>query len=104
MAQYRDEIADLNVTDEERVAMLTDYWNQLMDTYGVLADKALADGAWITNTYDVYDHQLIDGWEETVTAGITGINTMEDFMSGFNEAAANLVANLTGDDDSLFKT
>jgi len=45
MAQYRDEIADLNVTDEERVAMLTDYWNQLMDTYGVLADKALADGA-----------------------------------------------------------
>jgi hypothetical protein len=44
MAQYRDEIASLNLTDEERTELLQQYYEELQQQYGVFLDKALKDG------------------------------------------------------------
>lgn len=43
MAQYRDEIADLNLTDAERTQMLQQYYEQLQQQYGVFLNGALDD-------------------------------------------------------------
>lgn len=92
LAQYRDEIANLNVTDEERAQMLQDYWEHLQEEYGMMLDKALADGAWITRTYDVYDHELIDGWDETLLHATTGFDTLEEYMENFMAASGDMIA------------
>lgn len=43
MIQYRDEIANLNLTDQERTELLQQYYEQLQQEYGVFLNTALTD-------------------------------------------------------------
>jgi hypothetical protein len=43
MIQYRDEIANLNLTDEERTQLLQQYYEELQQQYGVFLNTALTD-------------------------------------------------------------
>lgn len=43
MREYADSIADLNISDGERVQLLQQYEEQLMQTYGQFLDDALGD-------------------------------------------------------------
>lgn len=87
LAQYRDDIAGLNVTDEERAQMLQDYWEKLQGEYGVFMDKALNDGQFIVDTFSVYDHQLMTDFDDTILSMTSGYKTLEDFMKSFLDAS-----------------
>ena len=94
MAQYRDEIANLNVSDEERVQMLQAYYEQLQQQYGVFLDTALTDAQWIEGEFGVVDHNLINDWDETTLAVVTGFETMEAMQDAFVTASNQMVADL----------
>ena len=83
LAQYRDDIAGLNVTDEERAQMLQEYWEKLQSEYGVFMDKALNDGQFIVDTFGVYDHQLMTDFEDTILSMTSGFSTLEEYLENF---------------------
>ena len=89
MEKFRDEIADADMNDQEKTQALLDYWRQLQEEYGNLTDTALKDGKWITDTYDVSNHELTDSFEETLLSLGTGYQTLEDFMNDFRSASAH---------------
>lgn len=90
MEKFRDEIADADMNDQEKTQALLDYWRQLQEEYGNLTDTALKDGKWITDTYDVSNHELTDSFEETLLSLGTGYQTLEDFMNDFRSASATM--------------
>lgn len=90
MEKFRDEIADADMNDQEKTQALLDYWRQLQEEYGNLTDTALKNGAWITDTYDVSNHELTDSFEETLLSLGTGYQTLEDFMNDFRSASATM--------------
>jgi hypothetical protein len=91
---YRDQIAGLNMTDQERKDHLVSYWNQLQGIYGDAFGKAIDDGDWITNTYGVYNHNLVDTFDETTLAITGGYGSLEALMEAFS-AASDKVNNET---------
>lgn len=90
MEKFRDEIADADMNDQEKTQALLDYWRQLQEEYGNLTDTALKNGSWITDTYDVSNHELTDSFEETLLSLGTGYQTLEDFMNDFRSASATM--------------
>ena len=86
MAKFRDEIANSDMSDEEKKNALIDYWQEMINTNGDLLQTALNDGEWLTNTYDILSHNLVDSFEETLLALGTGYETLDDFMNNFNDA------------------
>ena len=94
MAEYRDQIKDLNLTDKERTELLQQYYEQLQQQYGVFLKDALDDAAWITETFDVTDHKLIDGWDDTTLAAVTNFSTLDELQSTFSASSAEMVAGI----------
>ena len=85
LTAYRDMLAGLNVSDEERAQMLSDYYLELQGKYSGFLNKALGDGKWIEGEFDVIDHNLINDWDETVLAHTTGFESLEKYMSAYVE-------------------
>lgn len=94
MAQYRDEIADLNLTDAERTQMLQQYYEQLQQQYGVFLNGALDDAKWIEGEFGVIDHHLVNDWDETTLAAVTNFETLEDMQDSFMAASSAMVDDL----------
>lgn len=94
MAQYRDEIADLNLTDAERTQLLQQYYEQLQQEYGVFLTTALDDAKWIEGEFGVIDHNLINDWDETTLAAVTNFETLEDMQDAFITASNVMVDDL----------
>lgn len=94
MAQYRDEIANLNLTDAERTQMLQQYYEQLQQQYGVFLNTALDDAKWIEGEFNVVDHNLINDWDETTLAAVTNFETLEGMQDAFITASGAMVDSL----------
>ena len=94
MAQYRDEIANLNLSDAERTALLQQYYEQLQQQYGVFLDTALTDAQWIEGEFGVVDHNLINDWDETTLAAVTNFETLEAMQEAFVAASNQMVTDL----------
>lgn len=94
MIQYRDEIANLNLTDAERTALLQQYYEQLQQQYGVFLDTALTDAQWIEGEFNVVDHNLINDWDETTLAAVTNFETLEAMQDAFVTASNTMVTDL----------
>lgn len=91
-AQYKEEIAALNLTDEERAALLEEYWTTLTEKYGSYLDGALGDATWITNQIIGLDHELIDSYDETYLSKFTNTNSMIELEEQFKQASQQMVA------------
>lgn len=87
LADYRDYVAGLDITDEERQERMLAKQQELQEAYGDFLNQALADGAWITDEYGVQNHNLIDSFGET-TLGIEGqFNSLNDMLDAFRESS-----------------
>lgn len=90
-AQYKEEIAALNLTDEERAALLQEYWTTLTEKYGSYLDGALEDASWITEQVIGLDHELIDSYDETYLSKFTNTKSMIELEEQFKQASQQMV-------------
>jgi hypothetical protein len=91
-AQYKEEIAALNLTDEERAALLEEYWNTLTEKYELYLNGALEDASWITDQVIGLDHELIDSYDETYLAKFTDTTSMMELDEEFKQASQQMIS------------
>ena len=91
-AQYKEEIVALNLTDEERAALLEEYWNTLTEKYELYLNGALEDASWITDQVIGLDHELIDSYDETYLAKFTDTTSMMELDEEFKQASQQMIS------------
>lgn len=107
---YKNKIADLNLTDEERAEKIKEFAEDWVRHNADMLQMAIDDADWIVTTYDDGLDTLINKFNETVLAHETGFDDLEGYMNTFESSSNTMVTNVTGafsqwqiDQDSIFK-
>jgi len=107
---YKNKIADLNLTDEERAEKIKEFAEDWVRHNSDMLQMAIDDADWIVTTYDDGLDTLINKFNETVLAHETGFDDLEGYMNTFESSSNTMVTNVTGafsqwqiDQDRIFK-
>lgn len=93
---YKEKIADLNLTDEERAQKIKEFQEDWVAHNKDMFQMAIDDAHWIIGEYNGGLDDLIDKFDETILAHETGFTDLEEYMNTFTEASNTMINSVTG--------
>ena len=79
--------------DQQEASRLSnEYYQELMAQTRAEMDMTLGHASWIVEEFGVEEDLLIDKFDETVLAHITGTQTMEEFISQWESSTADSIS------------
>lgn len=92
VSEYQKQIADLDLTDEERAKRLSDFQNEWVKHNAHMFELTLQDAQWIIDTYNDGFDDLTNAFNETVFSQVTGYNTLMDFLNQFDSSSGDMMS------------
>lgn len=93
---YKNSIADMNYTDEERAQKIHEFQQQWVEHNGKMFQMALDDANMIIDEYGGGLDDLQNKWSDTVSGQISDYASLEEVMDNFNTSSATLMESVKG--------
>lgn len=92
VSEYYQNLIDLGYDQEEAAALANEHYQTLMAQAREEMDLTLGHASWIVEEMGVEEDLLIDKFDETVLAHITGTTTMEEYTEQWEAAVAAAIS------------
>ena len=92
VSEYYQNLIDLGYDQEEAAALANEHYQTLMAQAREEMDLTLGHASWIVEEMGVEEDLLIDKFDETVLAHITGTTTMEEYIDNWEAAVAAAIS------------
>lgn len=92
VSEYYQNLIDLGYDQEEAAALANEHYQTLMAQAREEMDLTLGHASWIVEEMGVKEDLLIDKFDETVLAHITGTTTMEEYIDNWEAAVAAAIS------------